>query len=288
MKLHACELAAKAKINLSLDIKGRRDNGYHDLDMIMQTVELSDIVRVETADELSVSTNLYYLPSDKRNIACKVAERFFEATGIRGGCRIQITKSIPVSAGLAGGSTDGAAVLKGLNRLYETGLSTEELCKIALPVGSDIPFCLQGGTMRVGGIGEELERLPDLPYCRIVICKPGFGVSTEQAYKHFDSLSSVTHPDTEELIEALKNQDIRRVAENMRNVLEESIPSGRNEIRHIEDVMIKNGALGAMMSGSGPSVFGIFELKEDARKCADILRRRYRECFEVPCALAQS
>ena len=155
MSLNAIELAAKAKINLSLDITGIRENGYHELCMLMQSVELYDTVRLERDDMISVRTNLYYLPVNRQNIAYRIAERFFEKTGITGGARISITKRIPVAAGLAGGSTDGAAVLKGLNRLYETGLTMEEMCELALPVGSDIPFCLRGGTMLTEGIGKS-------------------------------------------------------------------------------------------------------------------------------------
>lgn len=281
MNVNALELAAKAKINLSLDITGIRDNGYHELCMLMQSVELYDTIRLERDDEISVRTNLYYLPINRQNIAYRIAERFFDKTGIRGGVRISVTKRIPVAAGLAGGSTDGAAVLKGLNRMYGTGLTMDELCEMALPVGSDIPFCLRGGMMLTEGIGEKLTRLPSIPKCYILLCKPAFGISTEAAFREFDTQTQAEHPNTELLLKALGEGDLETLAGNMKNVLADMARPNHREIGLIEERMKKDGALGAVMSGSGPTVFGIFDQKEKASKAYQSMRRSYREVFLV-------
>ncbi|MBR5743448.1 MAG: 4-(cytidine 5'-diphospho)-2-C-methyl-D-erythritol kinase [Clostridia bacterium] len=214
------ELASKAKINLTLAVTGRAENGYHLLDMVMQNVELADTVRVEKADALRVETNLYYLPADSRNIAYKMAERFFRETGVRGGAEICITKKIPVSAGLAGGSGNGAAVLKGLNRLYGTGLSLREMQELAFPVGSDIPFCLAGGAARVRGMGEKVERIKGLPPCTVLLVKPAFGISTEAAYRAFDENRPPETPDTEGMLDALRRNDLETVGALLSNQLE--------------------------------------------------------------------
>ncbi|MBR6762581.1 MAG: 4-(cytidine 5'-diphospho)-2-C-methyl-D-erythritol kinase [Clostridia bacterium] len=279
MSLNAIELAAKAKINLSLDITGIRENGYHELCMLMQSVELYDTVRLERDDMISVRTNLYYLPVNRQNIAYRIAERFFEKTGITGGARISITKRIPVAAGLAGGSTDGAAVLKGLNRLYETGLTMEEMCELALPVGSDIPFCLRGGTMLTEGIGEKLTRVPSIPKCHILLCKPSFGISTEAAFREFDTREKAEHPNTPLLLKALAEGDLETLAGNMKNVLADMARPNHRDIGAIEERMKADGALGAVMSGSGPTVFGIFRDKEAALKSYHTMRKSYREVF---------
>lgn len=274
------ELAAKAKINLSLDITGRRENGFHELATVMQNVELSDTVRLEKSDRIEIKSNLFYLPVDQKNIAYKMAAHFFRETGIRGGVKITLTKRIPVAAGMAGGSSNGAAVLKGLNKLYETGLTLEDMQAMSLPIGSDIPFCLLGGTALVTGIGEVTERLPPLPPCRIVLCKPAFGISTEAAYRAYDLHTAFSHPDTEKMVNALKAGDLSTVAGTMRNVLEEVV-TAPGEIAQIERIMLEHGAVGARMSGSGPTVFGIFAEREKADACRKALSSMYRDTWSV-------
>ena len=274
------ELAAKAKINLSLDITGKRDNGYHELATIMQNVELSDTVRLEKSDRIEVKSNLFYLPNDQKNIAYKMAEHFFTEMGIRGGVKITLNKKIPVAAGMAGGSSDGAAVLKGLDMLYGTGLSMEEMQRLSLRIGSDIPFCLLGGTALVTGIGDETKRLPPMPFCRIVLCKPAFGISTEAAYHAYDSFGAKAHPDTAKLIGALEVGDLYTLAGEMRNVLEDVV-TAPDEITRIEKTMLSFGALGARMSGSGPTVFGIFDRREKADACLIALRKEYHDAWSV-------
>lgn len=274
------ELASKAKINLSLDITGRRENGYHELATIMQNVELADTVRLEKSDRIEITSNLFYLPTDQKNIAYKMAEHFFRETGVKGGVKITLRKKIPVAAGMAGGSSNGAAVLKGLNKLYETGLTLEEMQAMSLKIGSDIPFCLLGGTALVTGIGEITERLPPMPACRIVLCKPPFGISTEAAYRAYDSHAAFTHPDTAGMVKALEEGDLLGIASKMRNVLEDVV-TAPEEIAEIEKVMRSHGALGARMSGSGPTVFGIFAEREKAEECRRALYKVYRDTWSV-------
>lgn len=275
------ELASKAKINLTLAITGRAENGYHLLDMLMQNVELSDTVRIEKADGIRVETNLFYLPTDRRNIAYKMAERFFAETGIRGGAAIRITKRIPVAAGLAGGSGNGGAVLRGLNRLYETGLSLEEMQKLAFPVGSDIPFCLAGGAARVRGMGERVEPVKGLPPCTVLLVKPAFGIATEAAYKAFDRIVPARTPDTEGMLSALERGDLDDVGRLLCNHLEQTARSDYPEIGEVEETMRRHGAVGASMSGSGPTVFGIFRDRRTAEKAASLLKKRWHDVFCV-------
>lgn len=275
------ELASKAKINLTLAITGRAENGYHLLDMLMQNVELSDTVRVEKAEDITVESNLFYLPSDRRNIAYKMAERFFRETGIRGGAAIRITKRIPVAAGLAGGSGNGAAVLKGLNRLYETGLTLGDMQRIAFPVGSDIPFCLAGGAARVRGMGEIVEPVRGLPPCTVLLVKPGFSIATEAAYKAFDRIRPEKTPDTEAMLSALERADLPEIGKQLSNHLEETARRDYPEIREIEEILLRRGALGASMSGSGPTVFGIFRERSTAEDAAASMRERWRDVFCV-------
>ena len=277
----AIELASKAKINLTLAITGRAENGYHLLDMLMQNVELSDTVRVEKAEGISVETNLYYLPSDRRNIAYKMAERFFQETGIEGGASIRITKRIPVAAGLAGGSGNGAAVLKGLNRLYGTGLTLEDMQRIAFPIGSDIPFCLRGGAARVRSMGEIVEPVRGLPPCTILLVKPAFGISTEAAYGAFDRIRPEKTPDTEGMLSALERADLQEIGRLLCNHLEETAGKDYPEIGEIEEILRRFGALGASMSGSGPTVFGIFRDRKTAEKAAYFLKKRWNDVFCV-------
>ncbi|MBQ7792483.1 MAG: 4-(cytidine 5'-diphospho)-2-C-methyl-D-erythritol kinase, partial [Clostridia bacterium] len=246
-------LNARAKINLTLDVLGKREDGYHDLRMIMMEIPLSDIVTLEKFDEIRVSTNLKFLPNNQKNIAFQAAEQFFAATGISGGVKIQIEKKIPVSAGLAGGSTDAAAVLKGLNQMYDARLSLSELQVIGNRIGKDIPFCLMGGTALAEGTGEQLQPLKNLSSCWLVLVKPQFiNVSTKEIFTALKASKLELHPDTVGTVSALNNRDLRAVCRRMYNVLEEVTVKKHPVISDFKNVMLEYGALGSVMSGSGP------------------------------------
>lgn len=276
---------AYAKINLSLDVLGRREDGYHDLKMVMQSVSLCDQVRMTLGEteRLTLSTNLGFLPVDGKNIAVMAARAFARHTGVDlARLSIHIDKRIPVCAGTAGGSSDGAAVLRGLNRLYDTGLSLRQLAEIGEEVGSDVPYCVLGGTALAEGRGEVLTALTPLPACEIVMCKPGFPVSTPELYHAIDKVKIRCRPDTDGLLAALSRQDLRGVSQRMFNVFEQALPPKRRTvIEEIKNTMIQRGALGACMSGSGPTVFGLFQSEADANAAARKLRESFAETFVV-------
>ena len=256
---------ANAKINLTLDVLGKRDDGYHDLKMIMAEIPLSDTVILTKQEEISVSTNLSFLPNNDKNIAFRAAELFFEETGLDSGVAIEIEKKIPVSAGLAGGSTDAAAVLHGLNELYGANLSLEKLQQMGNKIGKDIPFCLQGGVALAEGTGERLSILSKLPHCWIVLIKPRhINVSTKEIFTSLQASRLELHPDTSGAICALETGDLQGLSRRMYNVLEEVTVKKHPLIAELKAVMLEEGALGSVMSGSGPSVFGIFDSLESA------------------------
>ncbi len=284
---------APAKINLTLDVLRKRPDGYHDLRMVMQSVTLTDTVTLRETElpGIRVKTNLSYLPNDKNNIAAKAAKAFFDYSGHHvPGLEIQLEKRIPVCAGTAGGSSDGAAVLKGLNRWFETGYSWETLAKIGEEVGSDVPFCVLGGTALAEGRGELLTPLPPLPDCTLVLCKPPFPISTPELFRAADSVKLRRHPDTEGMLAALKEGNLREITMRMFNVFEDVLPPGRRSvIEEIKDLMMEGGALTACMSGTGPTVFGVFSGEAAARRTAGALKQTYqdtfltRPCKEVSC-----
>ena len=265
-------LDANAKINLSLDVTGRREDGYHFVSMVMQSVSLCDRVELEKAEEIILETDSGEIPADESNIAYKAAALFIEKYGIDGGVKIKIEKNIPVCAGLAGGSTDAAAVLKGLNLLYGLDLTEEELMETGLKLGADVPFCIMGGTALAEGIGEKLTRIA--PFKDVIIClaKPDFPVSTPQAYKEIDSKPLEKHPDNKKMITAIENRDLKDVCSEMLNVFEEVMRDKHPQIEEIKRVMKTCGATGTLMSGSGPSVYGIFESAENAEKAESLLK----------------
>lgn len=252
-------LEAAAKLNLSLDITGIRQDGYHLLDSVMQSISLYDRVALVKKDfGITLDVDNPKIPKDSKNTAYKSAEAFFEDTGISGGVDIFIEKSIPSEAGMGGGSADAAAVILGLNELYETKLSVEKLKEIGLKVGADVPFCIVGGTARVRGIGEVVEPLPSLISPRFVVAMPkDKGISTKEAYKRYDKTGVLKRPDTEKLLKELKDDKIPVFSEYMYNVLEEI--AFLNEIKEIKEELLNYGAVNAMMTGSGAAVFGIFE-----------------------------
>ncbi len=270
-------LKGRAKINLTLDVVGKRDNGYHDLEMIMQTVNLYDTIYIRKTKVLGVrlKSNYSWLPTNEKNIAYKAAELFFKESGINGGVAIEITKRIPVAAGLAGGSTDAAATLVGLNRLYETHYSKEKLMEMGLKLGADVPFCIARGTMLAEGIGEELTPLTPMPTTYVVLVKPPFSASTAAVYKGLDVNNIKKHPKTQVVIEALKNGNVQEIASNMSNVLEEVTISMYPEIAKIKEEFMQQGAMGTMMSGSGSTVFGLFETEEAAHKACKYFKVKH-------------
>ena len=274
--------AARAKINLSLDVLGRLPGGYHEMKMVMQTVSLRDEVLLAPAEggEIRLETNFGFLPSDGRNIARKAAEAFFAAAGIGArGLSIRLEKRIPVGAGLGGGSADAAAVLRGLNEMHGGILSRAKLLEIAAGLGSDVPFCLLGGTRLASGRGEVLEALPPLPDCGVVICKPGFSIRTPDLFARIDGRRSRIRPDTEGLVRALREGDLCGVARRMYNVFEDVLPQGSGEVGVIKQKLLSAGALGAVMSGTGSAVFGLFPDRAGAEAAAAALREDYRDCF---------
>ena len=264
---------ANAKINLMLDILARLDNGYHSLFMLMQSVDLSDIVTVEETEsgKIEITSSEDGIPCDKRNIAWKAAEKFFEAAEAENkGIKIHLEKHIPFAAGMAGGSADGAAVIAALNDIYGTGLTTQELCAIGVKVGADVPFCLTGGTCLAQNVGEILSPLPALDDCYIVLAKPDRGVSTKEAYDAFDTAQNVRHLDTCGMLYAASKGDLYEICKRAKNVFEQLIEVP--ERVPIKSVMNRYGALTACMSGSGPTVYGIFDDESKAQAAAEALK----------------
>ena len=262
------DLKALGKINLGLDVLGKRENGYHDVRMVMQTVYLYDQIRIEKRKEpgISLSTNLFYLPVN--DLAYRAASLLMEEFHIKEGVKITLDKHIPVAAGMAGGSSNAAAVLFGINRMFSLGLSQKDLMERAVSLGADVPYCIMRGTVLAEGIGEILTPLPNMPKCHVLLSKPPISVSTKLVYEKLDSYDSIEHPDIDGIIKGLKDGDIKKVASSMGNVLENVTIEEHPVIEEIKNVMRKEGALNAMMSGSGPTVFGLFEDKKRAKKAA--------------------
>lgn len=270
------DLKALAKINLGLDVLGRRENGYHDVRMVMQSVYLYDNVRLEAREEpgIELSSNLYYLPDDSGNIAYKAAQMMIEEFHLEGGVRITLDKHIPVAAGMAGGSSNAAAVLFGMNRLFGLELTRQELMERGVQLGADVPYCILRGTVLAEGIGEKLTVLPSIPKCAVLIAKPPVSVSTRVVYEALDSKEIVKHPDIDGLIRALEEGSLKHAAACMGNVLEDVTILKYPVIREIKQEMMEAGALNAVMSGSGPTVFGLFENKIKARNAQERIRRK--------------
>lgn len=273
-----------AKINLHLDVTGRMNGGYHRVETVMQTVSLHDEIELSVAatDGFSVSCNVEGIPLDGRNLAVRAASLFCEATGISPRMHIVIHKQIPMAAGMAGGSTDGAAVLLGMNRLYGNPLSIEELCALGGRLGADVPFCLLGGTSLAEGKGDALHSFPPMPDCHLVIACEGEGVSTPWAYGLLDSLyenfEGARMPKGVEILkEAMQGGELSQIAHSLYNIFEEPVLAQRPVAAELREIFLRKGALGAMMSGSGPSVFGIFETEAGARGAMlALMERGYR------------
>ena len=268
------ELKALGKINLGLDVLGRRDNGYHDVRMVMQTVYLYDQIKIERTKEpgIQLSTNLFYLPVNENNLAYQAANLLMEEFQISEGVKITLDKHIPVAAGMAGGSSNAATVLFGINQMFSLGLSQKELMERGVTLGADVPYCIMRGTVLAEGIGEILTPLPDMPKCYILIAKPPISVSTKMVYEKLDAHEIQEHPDIDGILHGLENQDLQQIASCMGNVLEKVTIEEYPVIEEIKSVMKDNGALNDMMSGSGPTVFGIYDDKQRAKNAASKIK----------------
>ncbi len=277
------EIQAFAKLNLTLDILGKREDGYHDLRMVMQSITLADTLTLEEnqGEGLRVSANLRFLPTGEKNLAAAAALRFWEALGREPeDLDIRIEKRIPVCAGMAGGSSDAAAVLRALNQRAGEPFSPKELARLGERVGSDVPYCVLGGTALAEGRGEVLTPLPPLPRCWVVACKPDFPISTPELFAQADRVKLRRRPDTAGLVAALEAGDLGGVARRMYNVFEDVLPARLyTRVAEIKNDLIQCGALGANMSGSGPTAFGLFDRLEAAQEARSCLTQRYRDTF---------
>lgn len=270
------QLKALAKINLGLDVLRRREDGYHEVKMIMQTIGLHDDLEIRKTKTpgIQVKTNLYYLPTNENNLVYKAAKLLMDEFQIQDGVSIQLKKRIPVAAGMAGGSSDGAAVLWGINQMYGLGLSMQALMERGVRLGADVPYCIQRGTALAEGIGEKLSVLPSMPKCTILIAKPGISVSTKFVYEnlHANDLKPEQHSDVDSMIEAMRQKDLGLLCSRMGNVLETVTIPAYPVINEIKRTMMDNGAIGSMMSGSGPTVFGIFDSPVAAKQAMKAVR----------------
>lgn len=271
---------AYAKINISLDIIGKRADGYHLLEMIMQSIDLYDEITIEKQKEdITIKCNKQYVPTDEKNLAYKAAKLFKERYNINDGVYIYIKKNIPVCAGLAGGSTDGATVLKIMNSLFNVNASNEELMELGLKLGADVPYCIKGGTALCEGIGEKVTELKSFKDKIIVLVKPPFGVSTRSVYQEFNIEKARNHPDTNLIIEAMEKDDLRLVCSNMKNLLENVTLRKHKILINIKEEMRYYGSIGTMMSGSGPTVFAFFDDMLKAQRCFEKMKEKYNDVF---------
>lgn len=278
-----------AKINLSLDVLGKREDGYHNLAMVMQTVTLSDEIQAKFTDseQIKVKSNLSYLPTGEKNLASRAVRLFYKYFAeisdnqpILKGMDIQIAKKVPVCAGLAGGSGDGAAILRLLNTHHGLPFSTEKLSQMGQEIGADVPYCVMGGTALAEGTGEILTKLTPLPPCFIVLCKPTFSIATPELFQKIDSCRLKYRPDTKGLVDAVNHSDLNGIAQRMFNVFEEALhPRQQKVITEIKTELLDCGALGASMSGSGPTVLGLFTSREKAENAVTALQKDYNDTF---------
>lgn len=277
MQKRSVTVLAPAKLNLSLDVVGTLPNGYHDLDMVMQTIDLYEKIILKTSRDLRLSLPGSFVPANDKNTAVKAALAFFDYTGLLAGVDINVYKRVPVRAGMAGGSADAAGVLVGLNELYGAKLSMSELCAIGAGIGADVPFALLGGTCRVRGVGDLMKALPPCPECRFVVVMPSVGVSTPEAFARYDTMGSPVHPDCEAQEQAIRKNDLPAVCAAAGNALEHC--SGAVETAAICEILRANGAITAQMTGSGAAVFGIFADEPQARAAAAVLRKGYKQVY---------
>lgn len=266
-------LNAYAKINLCLDVVGRLENGYHQVRMIMQTVGIHDTLTFErTSGEIRITSDAGEIPLGEDNLIYKAASLIRERFQIAGGVSVHLEKRIPVAAGMAGGSTDAACTLKAMNLLYDLGLSEEELCGLGVRIGADVPYCITGGTALSEGIGEVLTKLSPMPECVLLVAKPEIGVSTKEVYERIDRHEIRNHPDVDGMQRAIAENDLDGVVKRLSNVLATVTEEMHPVVQKIREVMLSQGALGSLMSGSGPSTFGIFESEEKAGAAGERIR----------------
>lgn len=278
--MKSIEMKAKAKINLSLDVLGKRSDGYHNVKMVMQSIGLYDRVYIETTESgIEIICDTEFVPSNKDNIAYKAAELMFAKYALDGGVKIKIDKRIPVAAGLAGGSSDAAAVLKGINNLFSLNISESDLMKMGSTLGADVPFCIRGGTMLSEGIGDVLTDMPTFDGIFILLVKPKIGVSTRWVYKNLNLDSICARPNTDMVIRSIAIKDLALLANSMGNVLESVTIKKYNELSGIKQKLLEKGALGSMMSGSGPTIFGIFSTRNTAESAYLSLKENYSDVF---------
>ena len=272
--MNKIKLRAMAKINLGLDVVKRREDGYHEVRMIMQTIKMYDKITIRKRDdnEIKVKTNLYYLPTDENNLVYKAAKLILEKYEVGQGVEITLEKFIPVAAGMAGGSSDAAAVLYGINKIFKLRATKNELMELGVKIGADVPYCIMRGTALAEGIGEKLTPLKAVPKTTILIAKPSFGVSTKFVYENLVLDENTSHPDIDGIIDSINEGDIYSLSDRIGNVLETVTAKEYPQIEEIKNIMKQNGALNALMSGSGPTVFGIFDNKEDANRCKQLLK----------------
>ena len=268
-------LRALAKINLGLDILRKREDGYHEVRMIMQTIQMYDVLEMKRVRKpgISLSVNYSYIPNDERNLVYKAAKLLMDEFQVKGGVDIHLEKFIPVAAGMAGGSSDAAAALVGINRLFKLGLSQKELMDRAVNIGADVPYCVMRGTALAEGIGEKLTRITQVPDCFVLIGKPGINVSTKAAYESLQLDKISFHPDIDGMVQAIREGDLRGITDRMANVLETVTVKEYPVIEEIKKKMLEGGAENALMSGSGPTVFGVFTEEERAREAMEKIRK---------------
>ncbi|MDU4939199.1 MAG: 4-(cytidine 5'-diphospho)-2-C-methyl-D-erythritol kinase [Clostridium sp.] len=271
---------AYAKVNITLDVVGKREDGYHLLKMIMQNIDIYDVITIEKIESgIEITCNKPYVPTDERNLAYKAAKLFKDTFNITSGVSINIKKNIPVAAGLAGGSTDCAAVLKIMNKLFQVNADNEKLMELGVKLGADVPYCIDGGTALCEGIGEILTPLKPFKNHIIVLVKPPFGVSTKEVYKNFDLGRVKNHPETDKVITYMNEDNLYEVAKNMKNLLENVTLKKHKVISSIKLEMESLGAIKAMMSGSGPTVFAFFDDMMKAQRCYDEMKKKYNDTF---------
>jgi len=261
-------LKALAKINLGLDVVRRREDGYHEVRMVMQTIHLYDKLDIKKTTEsgIAITSNLSYVPTNENNLVYKAGKLLMDEFNITEGVAVHLQKRIPVAAGMAGGSSDAAAMLYGVNEIFELGLSRKELMERGVKIGADVPYCLMRGTALAEGIGEKLTSLPPMVKCPVLIAKPAISVSTKFVYENLKLNEETEHPDIDQLVTDIQNKDLQQIANHMGNVLESVTIPEYPVIAQIKEQMMKSGAINSMMSGSGPTVFGLFEDEETARK----------------------
>lgn len=274
---------APAKINLTLDILNKRDDGYHEVEMVMTQVDLSDRLELEEldGDTIIISSPVGYIPLDEKNHAFQAAKLIKERYGVKQGVYIHIDKNIPVSAGLGGGSSDAAATLRGLNRLWQLNLDAEELQKLGAEIGSDVPFCVAGGTALATGRGERLQPIPSPPSCWVILAKPSVSVSTAEVYRQFDAASNTEKPKSRQMVQALEAQDYEGICQALGNMLEQTTLRMYPEVSRIKACMEKLGADGVQMTGSGPTVFGLVRKESKVHRIYNGLRGFCKEVYVV-------